>query len=127
MTDDAIQFLESECARLAGKIAFLQCEADRENFRRWVEAWTAPQPGERVQRSRGSEHAERIADYMIEFDRERERRVSFLETELSRIKSVLNGEAPYLGSFRTLAWARENTPKTPRKRAPFDEGVRMPS
>jgi len=83
MHEDGIEFLEF-CKRHAlERIALLTDPADEAAFRSWVHSYTARQPSDagRVQGTRDSWQAERVADYMLEYHRQRESKVQALQRE----------------------------------------------
>jgi hypothetical protein len=108
MHEDGIEFLEGCKQRALEKIALLTDPADEAAFRSWIISMTARQPSEdRIQKSRGMEHAEIVVDRMLEYRRERDRRVSALQREIDRIDMVISGEAEFMNSMKALKWCRE--------------------
>lgn len=108
MHEDGIEFLEF-CKRHAlEKIALLTDPEDEKQFLDWIIAMTARQPSDiRVQKSRGAYQAEIVADRMIEYRRERDRRVQALQREIDRLDMVIRDEVEFVNSMKALAWARE--------------------
>lgn len=80
---------------------FRSPEAER-SFREYAAAVTAPCPGERVQSSRTSEHAERLTDMILEFEQERDRRVKEWEKIVSRIDQAIDEQEKYLTYSKAL-------------------------
>ena len=114
MTPWDIEFLEHCRSVYQDKIDRFLSPSCEQGFRAWAEAMTAPQPGERVQRSRTSEHAERFTDMVLRFEDERDRRVEEYQRLIDRIDDVLEGRA---GEFPTgsaaLRWVRGEDEKSP--------------
>ncbi|NCC85873.1 MAG: hypothetical protein EOM03_17405 [Clostridia bacterium] len=108
MHQDGISFLEECKKRALEKIAFLTDPADEAAFRSWITAITARYPSvDRVQKSRGMEHAEIVVDSMIEYHRWRESKVQALQREVDRLDMVISGEKEFMNSMKALAWCRE--------------------
>jgi len=107
MHQDGVAFLEICKQRALDRIAALMNPEDEAAFRQYIHAYTARQPGERVQGTRDSWQAERAADYMLGYRRERDRRVSALQREVDRLDKVISGEVEFMNSMRALAWCRE--------------------
>ena len=107
MTAWDIEFLEHCRSVYQDKIDRFLCPECEQAFREYAAAITAPQTGERVQRSRTSEHAERFTDMVLRFEDERSRRVEEYQRLIDRIDDVLEGRA---GEFPTgsaaLRWVR---------------------
>lgn len=102
-----VDFLESCRATYQAKIERFTCPDFERAFREWAEAITAPQFGERVMQSRGSEHAERFTDLLLDFENERDRRVEEYQKLISRIDRVLEGQAgEFLTGSAALKWVR---------------------
>lgn len=93
-----VEFLEHCRSVYQGKIDRFLCPGFEKAFREWAEAITAPQPGEKVQRTRTSEHAERLTDLLLDFENERNRRVEEYQRLIDRIDDVLEERA---GEFMT--------------------------
>ena len=107
MSPSGIEFLEHCRAVYQGKIDRFLCPECERAFREWAEAITAPQPGEKVQRTRTSEHAERFTDMLLEFHGERDRRVEEYQRLIDRIDDVLEGRAgEFLTGSAALKWVR---------------------
>ena len=107
MHQDGIEFLEGCKQRALDLIERYRDPIDEENFRSYIHAYTARQPSEdRVQKSRGMEQAERVADYMLEYHRLRESKVQGLQREIDRIDMVISGEVEFYNSMKALAWCR---------------------
>ena len=107
MHQDGIVFLEGCKQRALERIALLTDPEDEKAFRSWITAMTARQPSEdRIQKSRGMEHAEIVTDRMLEYRRERDRRVSALQREIDRLDMVISGEVEFMNSMKALAWCR---------------------
>ncbi len=102
-------FLEGCRQRALDLIERYRDPIDEENFRSYIHAYTARQPSDagRVQKSRGMEQAERVADYMLEYHRQREIKVQALQREVERLDMVISGEVEFMNSMKALAWARE--------------------
>ena len=108
MHQDGITFLEGCKQRALDLIERYRDPIDEENFRSYIHAYTARQPVEdRVQKSRGMEQAERVADYMLEYHRVRESKVQALQREVDRLDQVISGEVEFYNSMKALAWCRE--------------------
>ncbi len=108
MHQDGIAFLEGCKQRALDLIERYRDPIDEENFRSYIHAYTARQPVEdRVQKSRGMEQAERVADYMLEYHRQRESKVQALQREIDRLDMVISGEVEFYNSMKALAWCRE--------------------
>ena len=108
MHQDGITFLEGCKQRALDLIERYRDPIDEENFRSYIHAYTARQPVEdRVQKSRGMEQAERVADYMLEYHRQRESKVQALQREIDRLDKVISGEVEFYNSMKALVWARE--------------------
>lgn len=109
-----VEFLEHCRSVYQDRIDRFTCPDFEKAFRVWAEVVTAPQPGERVQRTRTSEHAERFTDLVLRFEDERDRRVEEYQRLIGRINAVLEGRA---GEFPTgpaaLKWARGEDEKSP--------------
>lgn len=108
MHRDGIEFLK-RCKQLAlDRIAHYQDPEDEAAFRSYIHAYTAPQPSEtgRVDGTRDSWQAERVADYMLEYHRQRESKVQALQREVDRLDMVISGEVEFMNSMRALAWCR---------------------
>lgn len=102
-----IEFLEHCRATYQQKIERFTCPDFEKAFREYAEAITAPQFGERVMRSRGSEHAERFTDMLLDFENERNRRVEEYQRLIARIDDVLEGRAgEFLTGSAALRWVR---------------------
>jgi len=109
-----IEFLESCRATYQAKIERFTCPDFEKAFREYAEAITAPQPGERVQRSRTSEHAERFTDMVLRFEDERDRKVEEYQRLIDRIDDVLEGRAgEFLTGSAALRWVRSEDEKSP--------------
>ena len=107
MHEDGIEFLEGCKQRALDLIELYRDPIDEENFRSYIHAYTARQPVEdRVQKSRGMEQAERAADYMLEYHRQRESKVQALQREIDRLDQVISGEVEFMNSMKALAWCR---------------------
>lgn len=103
-----IEFLGHCRATYQAKIERFTCPNFERAFREYAEAITAPQFGERVQQSRGSEHAERFTDMLLGFENERNRRVEEYQRLIARIDEVLEGQAgEFLTGSAALKWVRE--------------------
>jgi hypothetical protein len=109
MHADGVAFLELCKQRALDRIADLMNPADEAAFRSWVHSYTARQPSDagRVQGTRDSWQAERVADYMLEYHRVRESKVQALQREIDRLDMVLSGEVEFMNSMKALAWCRE--------------------
>ena len=108
MHQDGITFLEGCKQRALDLIERYRDPIDEENFRSYIHAYTARQPVEdRVQKSRGMEQAERVADYMLEYHRQRESKVQALQREIDRLDMVIRDEVEFVNSMKALAWCRE--------------------
>jgi hypothetical protein len=102
-----VDFLESCRATYQAKIERFTCPYFEKAFREYAEAITAPQFGERVMQSRGSEHAERFTDMLLDFENERNRRVEGYQRLIARIDEVLEGQAgEFLTGSAALKWVR---------------------
>jgi hypothetical protein len=102
-----IEFLEHCRATYQAKIERFTCPDFEKAFREYAEAITAPQFGERVMQSRGSEHAERFTDMLLDFENERNRRVEEYQRLIARIDDVLEGRAgEFLTGSAALRWVR---------------------
>jgi hypothetical protein len=102
-----VDFLESCRATYQAKIERFTCPYFEKAFREYAEAITAPQFGERVMQSRGSEHAERFTDMVLEFQGERDRRIEEYQRLIDRIDDVLEGRAgEFLTGSAALKWVR---------------------
>lgn len=102
-----VEFLEHCRSTYQGKIERFLCPDFEKAFREWAEAITAPQPGEKVQRTRTSEHAERFTDMVLEFQGERDRRIEEYQRLIDRIDDVLEGRAgEFLTGSAALRWVR---------------------
>ncbi len=102
-----IEFLEHCRSIYQGKIDRMTDSDFEKAFREYAEAITAPQFVERIMRSRGSEHAERFTDLVLEFQGERDRRVEEYQKLISRIDDVLEGRAgKFLTGCAALRWVR---------------------
>lgn len=109
-----IEFLEHCRATYQAKIDRMTDSDFEKAFREYAEAITAPQFGERVQRSRTSEHAERFTDMLLEFHGERDRRVEEYQRLIDRIDDVLEGRAgEFLTGSAALKWVRGEDEKNP--------------
>ena len=108
MHADGVAFLELCKQRALDRIADLMNPADEAAFRSWVHSYTARQPSDagRVQGTRDSWQAERVADYMLEYHRVRESKVQALQREIDRLDMVLSGEVEFMNSMKALAWCR---------------------
>ena len=109
MHEDGVAFLELCKQRALDRIADLMNPADEAAFRSWVHSYTARQPSDagRVQGTRDSWQAERVADYMLEYHRVREIKVQALQREVDRLDMVISGEVEFMNSMKALAWCRE--------------------
>ena len=109
MHQDGLTFLEGCKQRALDLIELYRDPIEEENFRSYIHAYTARQPSDtgRVQKSRGMEQAERVADYMLEYHRQREIKVQALQREVGRLDMVISGEVEFNNSMKALAWARE--------------------
>jgi len=107
MHQDGVAFLEICKQRALDRIAALMNPEDEAAFRQYIHAYTARQPGERVQGTRDSWQAERVADYMLEYHRVRESKVQTLQHEVDRLDMVISGEVEFMNSMKALAWCRE--------------------
>ena len=109
MHQDGIEFLKGCKQRALDLIERYRDPIDEENFRQYIHAYTASQPSDtgRVQKSRGMEQAERVADYMLEYHRVRESKVQALQREIDRIDDVISGRVEFMNSMKALAWCRE--------------------
>lgn len=102
-----VDFLEHCRATYQAKIERFTCPHFERAFREYAEAITAPQFGERVMQSRGSEHAERFTDLVLDFENERDRRVEEYQKLIARIDRVLEGQAgEFLTGSAALKWVR---------------------
>lgn len=109
-----VEFLEHCRATYQGKIERFLCPEFEKAFREWAESITAPQFEERVMQSRGSEHAERFTDMVLEFEGERDRRVEEYQRLVDRIDDVLEGRAgEFLTGSAALRWVRGEDEKSP--------------
>ena len=108
MHEDGVAFLELCKQRALDRIADLMNPADEAAFRSWVHSYTARQPSEtgRVDGTRDSWQAERVADYMLEYHRVRESKVQALQREVDRLDQVISGEVEFYNSMKALAWCR---------------------
>lgn len=107
MQDHDIESLNHLRAVYSGKIDRLMCPQAEISFREYAAAVTAPCPGERVQSSRTSEHAERLTDMILEFEQERDRRVKEWEKIVSRIDQAIDEQEKYLSYSKALRWIFE--------------------
>jgi len=109
MHEDGVAFLELCKQRALDRIADLMNPADEAAFRSWVHSYTNRQPSDagRVQGTRDSWQAERVADYMLEYHRVRESKVQALQREIDRLDKVISGEVEFYNSVKALAWCRE--------------------
>ena len=109
MHQDGITFLEGCKQRALDRIADLMNPEDEAAFRSWVHSYTNRQPSDagRVQGTRDSWQAERVADYMLEYHRQRESKVQALQREIDRLDMVISGEEEFYNSMKALAWCRE--------------------
>jgi hypothetical protein len=80
---------------------FRSPEAER-SFREYAAAVTAPCPGERVQSSRRSEHAERYVDMLLEWERRIDEKCGELEAIVSRIDQAISEHEKYLTYSKAL-------------------------
>ena len=102
-----VEFLGHCRAIYQGKIDRMTDSDFEKAFREYAEAITAPQFGERVMQSRGSEHAERFTDMPLDFEDERNRRVEEYQRLIARIDRVLEGQAgEFLTGSAALKWVR---------------------
>lgn len=108
MHQDGITFLEGCKQRALDLIERYRDPIDEENFRSYIHAYTARQPSDtgRVQGTRDSWQAERVADYMLEYHRQRESKVQALQREIDRLDQVISGEVEFYNSMKALAWCR---------------------
>ena len=107
MTPWDIEFLEHCRSVYQDRIDRFLSPSCEQGFRAWAEVVTAPQSGEKVQRSRGSEHAERFTDLVLRFEDERSRRVEEYQRLIDRIDDVLEGRAgEFLTGSAALKWVR---------------------
>ena len=108
MHQDGVAFLEICKQRALDRIADLMNPADEAAFRQYIHAYTASQPSDtgRVQGTRDSWQAERVADYMLEYHRQRESKVQALQREIDRLDMVISGEVEFYNSMKALAWCR---------------------
>ena len=108
MHEDGVAFLEICKQRALDRIADLMNPADEAAFRSWVHSYTARQPSEtgRVDGTRDSWQAERVADYMLEYWRLRESKVQALQREVDRLDDVISGRVEFNNSMKALAWCR---------------------
>lgn len=103
-----VEFLEHCRTVYQGKIERFLCPEFQKAFREYAESITASQPGEKVQRTRTSEHAERFTDMVLEFEGERDRRVARYQRLIDRIDDVLKGRAgEFLTGSAALKWVRD--------------------
>jgi len=109
LTQDGIAFLELCKQRALDLIAHFQDPEDEKAFCSYIHAYTAVQPSDtgRVQGTRDTWQAEREADYMLEYHRQRESRVQALQREADRLDMVLAGKVEFSSSIQALAWCRE--------------------
>ena len=109
-----IGFLERCRSVYQGRIDGMTKPDFEKGFREYAAAITAPRCGERVQRSRTSEHAERFTDMLLEFHGERDRRVEEYQRLIDRIDDVLEGRAgEFLTGSAALKWVRGEDEKSP--------------
>lgn len=108
MHEDGVAFLELCKQRALDLIERYRDPIDEENFRQYIHAYTARQPSDtgRVQGTRDSWQAERVADYMLEYHRQRESKVQALQREIDRLDMVISGEVEFYNSMKALAWCR---------------------
>lgn len=107
MSPSGIEFLEHCRAVYQDRIDRFLSPSFEQGFRAWAEVVTAPQSGEKVQRTRTSEHAERFTDMVLEFQGERDRRIEGYQRLIDRIDDVLEGRAgEFLTGSAALRWVR---------------------
>ena len=80
---------------------FRSPQAER-SFREYAASVTAPCPGERVQSSRRSEHAERYVDMLLEWERRIDEKCGELEAIVSRIDQAISEHEKYLTYSKAL-------------------------